>query len=73
MILPEQIDLIFPYFVFAYGALLTFVLNMPVLMRIAEERMAPEMLGPMKAHRGLALICLVVGGLWSLQNLWISG
>jgi len=73
MFLPQQIDLIFPYFVFAYGALLTFVLNVPWLVDLADKRLPPDMVGPMKAHRGLALICLIVGGLWSLQNLWVSG
>lgn len=70
------LDLIFPFFVFAYGALITFVLSFPQFERLAERLMAQGKLPQqayqqMKAHRILALICLCIGGLWSLQNLWL--
>lgn len=67
---PSQLDVIFPFVVFFYGALMTFVLNQPRLMAIAEERMPRSILDQMKGHRALALICLLVGFPWSLQNLW---
>jgi hypothetical protein len=51
---------------------MTFVLNMPPLMRLAEEKFPPELHQQMNMHRPLALICLIMGSLWSLQNLWLS-
>lgn len=68
---PEKLDLIFPFVVFGYGAIMTLVLNSPVLSGLAETRLPPQMHHQLKAHRGLGVICLVVGGLWSLQNLWV--
>ena len=67
----EKLDLLFPFFVFAYGGLMTFVLNNPDLMELAENRMPHTVLQQMRGHRVLALICLGVGSLWSLQNLWL--
>ena len=67
----HQLDMIFPFIVFGYGAVMTFVLNQPTLMRVAEERLPPETHLRFKANRTLGLICLLVGGLWSLQNLWL--
>jgi hypothetical protein len=69
---PEKLDLIFPYFVFGYGAIMTFVLHSPLLSGLAENRLPEAMSQQLKAHRGLGLICLVVGALWTLQNLWLS-
>lgn len=69
---PNQLDFIFPFVVFFYGALLTFVLNQPRLMEIAEQRMPRPVLEQMKAHRVLAWVCLAIGFPWSLQNLWLS-
>ena len=67
---PHQLDMIFPFVVFFYGALMTFVLNQPRLMVLAEQKMPRPILDQMKGHRALALICLAVGFPWSLQNLW---
>lgn len=66
----EQLDFIFPFFVLLYGAMMTFTLNHPKLMQLAEERIPGPMLIQFKAHRWLGLISLVLGGLWSLQNIW---
>lgn len=68
----EQLDAFFPFFVFFYGALITFVLHVPALVEISEQRMPPQVHAQLKAHRLLAIVCLVVGGLWSLQNLWLG-
>lgn len=68
----QELDFIFPFFVLAYGALLTFVLNSEKLMKIADQKFPQQLLNQMHGHRVLALICLVVGSLWSLQNLWAS-
>lgn len=70
--LPAQLDAIFPYLCFAYGALMTFTLNVPALVRIADERLPEPMITQWKAHRGLAMTCLCVGALWILQNLWFA-
>lgn len=67
---PEKLDLIFPFVMFAYGAVMTFVAHSP-LAEMAESRLPLNVSQQMKAHRGLALFCLVAGGFWSLQNLWL--
>lgn len=66
----KELDFYFPFFVLAYGVLMTFVLNSPGLMKIAEERLTAPLIAQFNMHRGLGLVCLVVGGFWSLQNLW---
>ena len=68
---PEKLDLIFPFFVFAYGAIMTFTLHHPKLQELAETRLPYAVAQQMKAHKSLGLICLVVGGMWSLQNIWL--
>lgn len=67
---PEKLDLLFPFFVFGYGAVMTFVLHSPLLSELSERRLPAAMHQQLKAHRGLGFICLLVGGLWSMQNLW---
>ena len=67
-----KLDLLFPYICFFYGAVMTFVLNSPLLGRLADERMPPELISAWRGHRGLALLCLFVGAVWILQNLWLG-
>ena len=67
-----QLDLLFPYFCFGYGAVMTFALNSPQLGRIADERFPQETVATWRSHRMLSMICLVVGALWILQNLWLA-
>lgn len=67
----EKLDLLFPFVVFAYGCFMTFVLNHPALMELAENRMPHSVLQQMRGHRVLALVCLGVGSIWSLQNIWL--
>lgn len=69
---PEALDRIFPYICFAYGALITFVLHQPALIRIADEKFPPEYLARLRGHRALAQVCLWVGAAWILQNLWFA-
>ena len=69
--LPERLDFLFPFVVFGYGALMTLVLHSPLLSELAETRLPENLHQQLKAHRGLGLICLIVGGFWSLQNLWL--
>lgn len=68
----EKLDFLFPFVVLAYGALMTFVLNSEFLMKLAQKRFPQELVQQMNVHRHLGLVCLVVGGLWSLQNLWVG-
>ena len=69
--LPEKLDFIFPFFVLAYGAVMTFTLNSPLLTELAETRLPHNVAQQLKAHRGLGLICLIAGAIWSLQNIWL--
>ena len=71
-----QLDAIFPYVCFGYGAIMTLVLGSSALNRIADERMgqdwAREWLVRFRSHRALALVCMFVGAIWILQNLWLA-
>src|SRR5687767_9132754 len=66
----QELDFIFPFIVLGYGAVMTITMNFEPLVRIAEQRFPPQLLHQMNAHRGLGVICLVVGAVWTLQNLW---
>lgn len=68
----KTLDFIFPFFVCFYGALVTFVLNCAPLVRIAEDRLPADILQQMRSHRALALFCLLLGALWSMQNIWFA-
>jgi hypothetical protein len=69
---PQKLDAIFPWFVLFYGFVVTFVLNQEGLMKLAEHRMDQALVKNLQAHRTLAFACLIVGALWTLQNLWIG-
>lgn len=68
----QQLDFVFPFFVLGYGALMTFVLNLRPLAELAEKRLPAPLLQQMNMHRTFAIISLVVGALWSLQNIWFK-
>ena len=68
----ETLDQIFPYFVFIYGALVSSVLASDSLSRLAETKLPSELRAQLFAHRPLAAICLWVGALWVLQDLWFG-
>lgn len=67
----QALDFYFPFFVMTYGLMVTVVLSLPTLVRLAEQRLSEPILRQLMGHRMLALVCLVCGGLWSLQNLWL--
>jgi hypothetical protein len=69
---PERLDSIFPYLCFAYGAVMSIALNLPGVARLADEKLPQALAAQWKSHRGLAMICLAVGSLWILQNLWLE-
>lgn len=68
----QKLDFIFPFVVLGYGFLVTFVLSMPPLVALAEQRLPEPLLKQLMGHRVLALVCLLIGGLWSLQNVWVG-
>lgn len=68
---PEKLDYIFPFVVFFYGLVLVLVLENPVLVKIGEERLG-SVFQTMKGHKTLAWICFFVGGLWSIQNVYLT-
>jgi hypothetical protein len=70
--LPNNLDQLFPYVCFSYGVLITFTLNVPALVRIADERIPLELLAQMRGHRVLAMASMWIGALWILQNLWLT-
>lgn len=70
MMTVKELDFIFPFVVFGYGAIVTFVLGHSKLVALAEKKLSSEMWTRFQSKRTLAFVCLVVGGLWSLQNLW---
>jgi hypothetical protein len=69
---PQKLDAIFPWFVLSYGFIVTFVLNQEGLMKLADQRMDQAFVKNLQAHRRLAFASLIVGALWTLQNLWIG-
>lgn len=69
---PEALDRVFPYVCFAYGVMMTVALNVPALVRIADERFPADMIARWHGHRTLGYVCLFVGAAWILQNLWFA-
>ncbi len=67
----EKLDYLFPFIVFFYGLLLLLVLENPVLVKIGEERLGAAF-QHLSRHKGLAWICFFVGGLWSIQNVYLT-
>ena len=67
-----ELDRIFPYICFGYGAVMSFALNAPALVRIADERLPEQMVAQWRGNKGFAMICLFVGAIWILQNLWLT-
>lgn len=66
-----KIDFYFPFLVFSYGLVLTFVLEIPFFVKLARKEM-PVYHSQFEKHRKLAFLSVFIGGLWSLQNLWFS-
>lgn len=70
--LPANLDHAFPYVCFVYGAVMTFVLNVPQLVRLADERLPEPLVAQWKSHSVFAAVSMFVGALWILQNLWVG-
>lgn len=67
----HQLDFAFPFFVFGYGILMLAVLNNRRIAQVAEQRLTTELWSSLQSKKLLAYVCFFVGGLWSLQNLWL--
>ncbi len=67
----STLDYYFPFIVFIYGLVINFVLEIPHLVALAKKQM-PSQYATFERHRKIAVLSLYVGGLWSLQNLWLS-
>lgn len=67
----NELDLYFPYIVLCYGIIMTLVTQMPHLMEKAQESMNQELIQWFYGHRVIGSVCLYVGGLWSLQRLFV--
>lgn len=68
----KEIDMIFPYFLFVSGFVLTLILNSEFFLNLAQEKLPKNLYVQFVGHRFLALIFLGVGSVWSLQNIWYS-
>ena len=66
----QSIDAIFPFFIFAYGALVCFAYELPQLKE-SRQKIPPQLIENLMRHQPLARVCLVVGGFWSVQNLLV--
>lgn len=64
------LDYYFPFFVFFYGLVINFLLEVPFLVALAQKKL-PSHYAAFEKHRKTALLSLYVGGFWSLQNLWL--
>lgn len=64
-----KLDYFFPFLVFFYGLVMLFVLEIPFFVALAKKRMPAQHLA-FERHRNIATVSLIVGGLWSLQNIW---
>jgi len=60
---------LFPFFVLFYGILVTFTLHNRRLMQLAAKTLPPFLISSLLKHKKLALICLYIAGLWSLQTM----
>lgn len=67
----SKMDFYFPFVVFFYGLVVSFVLEIPTLVAIARKEM-PSQYANLISHQKIAWVSLFVGGFWSLQNLWFS-
>jgi hypothetical protein len=69
--LPQKLDYLFPFFVFFYGFLILVVLEaFPAVVR--REISSHPLFAQIEKRKPLAWLCFFVGGLWSLQNIWVS-
>jgi hypothetical protein len=64
------LDFYFPFFIFFYGLVMIVVLENPFFRRLGRERMT-QYYEQFELHRKVAIFSLCLGGLWSMQNMWL--
>ena len=68
---PQQLDYMFPFFVFSYGFLILVVLE--ALPSLVQAKISSHPLFErIEKRKPLAWICFFLGGVWSLQNVWMQ-
>lgn len=70
--LPQDLDYFFPFFVCLYGIVMLLALNSPTLVNIAKLHLPKDHFDQFYSRIWLGWACLVIGGIWSFQNL-LSG
>lgn len=68
----QILDQYFPFIVFFYGFLMIFVNEAKFLQTLGKDAPARHFLSTLCARKGFAYTCFYVGGIWSVQNLWLS-
>jgi hypothetical protein len=70
----KTLDFIFPFIIFGYGGFTTLVFHTlgesPARVRFP---LPESYLQQLERHRPLSALCLILGAVWSLQNLWFQG
>lgn len=64
----EKLDFFFPFFVFFYGFLLLLVQELPFVRALGDAK-SQAMMQMLSKRSPLAWTCLLIGAVWSLQNL----
>ena len=68
---PQELDFMFPFFVFFYGFLILVVLE--ALPSLVTARISSHPLfARIEKRKPLAWMCFFLGGMWSLQNIWMQ-
>lgn len=73
----KTLDYIFPFVAFGYGLLMLLVLENPWLTKRLEKnqnlsKVWRQSWENLQQKKIFAYIMFVIGGLWSLQNLWFG-
>lgn len=66
----EFLDQLTMWLAFIYGGTLFFILETPWMQSV--EKQVPALFLILRKHQPLALVCLWVGALWILQDIYVS-
>ncbi|MEM7646486.1 MAG: hypothetical protein AAF203_06230 [Pseudomonadota bacterium] len=66
----QELDLYFPFIILAYGLVMTIVTNSSALEEKAFANFDAQMVSWFYGHKILGVICLFIGGLWSIQRFY---
>ncbi len=65
----ELLDHLTMWLAFSYGAVLFFVLEIPLMKKVEHQK--PEYFLILRRHQPIALFCLWFGGLWIAQDIFL--